>query len=365
MGGAVNRVENGGGQGVGNLNRGRKTVPRDRRTRPKGPKCKTKNSLSRIFRPKFTLEIPPARATATSLQRRERDRRAITEPARWKDDPHTLWTDGSALPSGVAAAAVIGFVNPTLNKGTNATGQSISRSGHSIILPRGGNKRRGRDYGSSTRSIARKAEEGGYRSESWSLGAQSSSFDAELQALVRALEICALEAEEGATFRIFTDSHAAAQRLRDDRAGPGQALARRGIRAARLGIYDRGASVRVIWIPGHQGIPGNELADQCASNEAMQAEYLRQARKERGDIDRMRQGSISMTFIKGQARRQANSEWSSLITNMHGKRIRDFSEEEEGYPQDSKSPSEGTQESGIPLLPACIRTRNGNPFPKG
>ena len=115
-----------------------------------------------------------------------------------------------------------------------------------------------------------------------------SSFDAELQALVRAVEICALDAERGASFRIFTDSQAAMQRLQSDKPGPGQALARRGIRIAKFGIYDRRASLRVIWIPGHRGIPGNELADQCANDEATKAEDLRQAREERGDIVRLR-----------------------------------------------------------------------------
>ena len=105
-----------------------------------------------------------------------------------------------------------------------------------------------------TRSIARADCEGGFRSESWSLGARSSFFDAELQALVRALEICALDAERGAAFRIFTDSQAAIGRLQNDRPGPGQTLARRGIRIAKLGIYDKGAEVRVIWILGHRGI---------------------------------------------------------------------------------------------------------------
>ena len=72
---------------------------------------------------------------------------------------------------------------------------------------------------------------------------------------------------------------------------------------ARHGIIDRGAEVRIEWIPGHCGVQGNELADVCARDEATRAEKMRQARKERGDITRLRQGMISISFIKAQARK--------------------------------------------------------------
>ena len=66
-----------------------------------------------------------------------------------------------------------------------------------------------------------------------------------MAALVRAIEICALVAEEGAELRIFTGSQAAMGRLRNDQPGPGQRLARRGIRVACEGIRDRGAHVQL------------------------------------------------------------------------------------------------------------------------
>ena len=62
---------------------------------------------------------------------------------------------------------------------------------------------------------------------------------AEVAALVRALEMCALDATARAEFRIFTDSQAAMTRLRDDQPGPGQEMARRDIQVAMVGISGR------------------------------------------------------------------------------------------------------------------------------
>ena len=47
---------------------------------------------------------------------------------------------------------------------------------------------------------------------------------------------------------------------------------------------------------------------------------MRRAREERGDMERMKQGSIRMAYIKGQARRQANKERSSLVAQLSRER---------------------------------------------
>ena len=72
----------------------------------------------------------------------------------------------------------------------------------------------------------------------------------------------------GSAFNIFTDSQAEMTRLQDDRPGPGQRAASGGILIARE-AYRRGASITISWVPGHAGVPGNEVADQWAVEAAM------------------------------------------------------------------------------------------------
>ena len=262
------------------------------------------------------IAIPSVARTAQ--QKQERNRAALEEARKWEEDPNTLWTDGSALPSGVCAVAVVGYLDQQATQSIELDRYTIPRrtvsSRPRIGRGRGRNRR---TYGEATRSVRILDGHGGFRLESWSLGSQASPFDAEVSTLVRAIEICALDAEEGLQFGVFTDSQAAMQRLQDDMPGPGQALARRGIRVARQGIIGRGASIRVEWVPGHCGVQGNELADSGARDEAIRAERLRQTREERGDVVRQKQGMISISFIKTQARRRANKEWGRMVAKLN------------------------------------------------
>lgn len=93
-------------------------------------------------------------------------------------------------------------------------------------------------------------------------------------------------------------------------------------------------------------VPGDELADRCASDEALRAKRLRLATEDRNEMAKLKQGSISMAFIKGQARREANREWSTLITQLDKKR---------GYVTLRK-----TREN-IPKIPRALRTAPKRP----
>ena len=112
------------------------------------------------------------------------------------------------------------------------------------------------------------------------MGSRSTAPDAEFPALIRAIEICAVDAKEG-SFRVFSDSQAAIRRLMDDRPGPGQSLASRAIKIARDGIYARQAQIRICWVPGHSGVPSNEIADSWTVEEALRAERLEKGSRKR------------------------------------------------------------------------------------
>ena len=112
-----------------------------------------------------------------------------------------FWTDGSALPSGACAAAVACFTGPKKREGEDDTGRVYIRR---RAIPRPGAERGTlrRTYGEKVKSVREEGGSGGWRVEPWSLGGPPSAFDAEVADLVRAIEICALEAEEMPTSRL-------------------------------------------------------------------------------------------------------------------------------------------------------------------
>ena len=157
------------------------------------------------------------------------------------------------------------------------------------------------------------------RAEAWSLRGGVTAFDAELSALVRGIELCLLSTTPDAAFNIFTDSQAAMLRLRDDRPGPGQRLAARGIRVAREAIR-RGASITISWVPGHAGVPGNEIADQWAVDAATREH---KSRSGRGAWERLTAASqcVSQAFLKTELKRRAVTCWrEEIVRKSKGRR---------------------------------------------
>ena len=169
-----------------------------------------------------------------------------------------------------------------------------------------------RTYKEGRRSFVRFRGEGGLVAEAWTLKGRASAFDAELSAIVQAIELCVSQASPGDHFRISTDSQAAMNRVLDDRPGPGQLGAVRSILGARR-IRQRGSDISIHWVPGHSGIAGNEIADQWAGDAASrELEY--RARTPPGiaqpaPVDL----TVSGAFMKAMFRRRAVDIWRDSI----------------------------------------------------
>ena len=87
----------------------------------------------------------------------------------------------------------------------------------------------------------------------------TSSYEEEHEALNQALEWTATEAEESAHVVIATDSQSICKAILNHRDG---------IEDIKSSLSRCTARVTIQWVPGHVGVPGNELADAAAKNAA-------------------------------------------------------------------------------------------------
>lgn len=188
----------------------------------------------------------------------------------------------------------------------------ISRRGvveHRQLDRNKGGRRKERTYKGSSRSFIEYRGEGGLVAEAWTLGGRASALDAELSALVRGIELCITRAAPGVS---FTDSQAAMNQLLDDRPGPGQLMAIRGIIGATR-IHQQGADISVHWAPGHAGVVGNEIADQWAMDAA--SRELRTRNRPRSDIGQSSSSTstASGSYLKAAQRHRAVCSWRDEI----------------------------------------------------
>ena len=100
-------------------------------------------------------------------------------------------------------------------------------------------------------------------SELWNIGDNSIVYNGELEAVTKALEYACEIAKEGDHFNIFTDNQAGILRLKTPSDNPGQSQQIRSIIATNT-ISRKGATVDLVWVPGHTEIAGNEEADRLA-----------------------------------------------------------------------------------------------------
>jgi len=97
------------------------------------------------------------------------------------------------------------------------------------------------------------------------MGYNQEAFDAECAALARALRTAARMDTPPARITIFTDAQAAIRRMTSDEPGPGQKYAleaREHIGTLRRATPD--ITIEVRWRPAHEGVEGNEKADEWA-----------------------------------------------------------------------------------------------------
>ena len=138
------------------------------------------------------------------------------------------------------------------------------------------------------------------------IGCGAEVFDAELQGAVEALRIAYRDRHRG-PIRVFIDSQAAIRRLRHTTAGPGQGLAIQACQLAKA-LIDRGQSVQIQWVPGHNGAEGNEQADQAAK--------LGAERAPRGQASRLTLAYLRR--LRTKAATQAREAWLNEIRPPQG-----------------------------------------------
>jgi len=97
------------------------------------------------------------------------------------------------------------------------------------------------------------------------MGWHQEAFDAECDALARALQVAATRTHTVGTITIFTDAQAAIWRMTSDDPGPGQHYALEARKhIATLRTKEPNVKIDIRWCPSHQGIEGNEIADEWA-----------------------------------------------------------------------------------------------------
>ena len=99
------------------------------------------------------------------------------------------------------------------------------------------------------------------------IGKNQLVYNGELEGIVLAMEKARTIATPGQPIRIFADNQAAIYRLQTPSDRPGQQWQIRAIKAAQE-LLQIGVATTIEWVPGHEGVPGNEMVDAQAKQAA-------------------------------------------------------------------------------------------------
>ena len=134
----------------------------------------------------------------------------------------------------------------------------------------------------------------------WNLGKECEVYDAEIFAIYKALEIGNNRVDiETLDIWIFSDSQAALKGLTKGQSRANRALYGKIYKVAK-NIKEKGTNIHIEWVPGHEGIYGNEKADQAAKHGA---NWVEPAPSELG---------TSISFLNRKLREKVLSDWSNI-----------------------------------------------------
>ena len=175
------------------------------------------------------------------------------------------------------------------------------------------------------------------------LGKDKEVFDAEVFAIMQTVRLLDERNESGRDYTIFSDAQAAIARVLHDRCGPAQAPVRAVI-AAIGDLCGRGNTLNIRWTPSHEGVEGNERADETAKSAA-------EGREERAELGYLRGTSLSHLMRKtAEERADATREWvRGHVGRRHRYRAPPGGKATEGTRDDKKG-------AGRTLLSASFRT---------
>ena len=130
------------------------------------------------------------------------------------------------------------------------------------------------------------------------LGTEAEVYDAELEGALMATRKCTTlvqhKREKPKSIYIFLDNQAAIERMGHTAPGPGQAIALAMSKLADK-LYEMEVDLVVSWVPGHSGVPGNEISDELA-NKATQKQQPQHT-------------TTTLTYLKRHVKAQQLLDW--------------------------------------------------------